>query len=114
MALYKGTPKDSITRWPGCPTSLALEVAYGTYEAEVGSAMHLLNSLGDGAIDISSTATFDMINAMKVLERQPALLIYQFNPSAISEDEKKTIAMTLHLITFGRNLKIVVRKDFCA
>lgn len=112
MALYKGTPKDSVTRWPGCPTSLALDVAYRVYEAEVSSAMHILNSLGDGAIDVSSTPTEDMTKAMKVLMRQPSLLLHQFNPSSVSEDEKKTMAMTLHLITFGQNMRMVVRKDF--
>lgn len=112
MALYKGTPKDSVTRWPGCPTGLALDKAYETYEAEVTSAMHLLNSLVGGSLEIESRPVADMKNALMVLEKAPRVCLDRFNPSLISENEKKRLAMTLHLITFGRDMKIMVRRDF--
>lgn len=112
MAIYKGIPKNSVTRWHGCPSSLALDCAYKTYESEVLSARHFLDSLDGGAIDVSSSPTFDIANTMKVLEKNQSLLLNPFNSSTVSEDEKKTLAMKLHLITFGCNMKMIVRKDF--
>lgn len=72
------------------------------------SLTHLTNC----AIDISSTPLPIMDRPIRVLQREPRLFANRYDPSLANQQDKHIYAMTLHLMTYGRDLSIIVRKDF--
>lgn len=117
VAIYGGTPKDAVVMWTGCPVAHILDEALKTYEKEIQSAKYLLQALHSGGLDIGCCHEHQFHKILRVLgsldgkKHQPKILIENININHMSQTEIDIIAMKLHLIVYGADLKFAIRKD---
>lgn len=113
IALSRGISRQSVQSWSGCPSDPILTSVYETYKNELKSTMVFMDKLDRCAVDMSSRPTQAMDRAMKSNSNASLHLVSnRYDPSMASEYEKKAIAITLHLMTYGNDFTLTIRKDF--
>lgn len=118
MALKLGTSRASVLAWATCPSGPVLDSVLATYDSEIESASAMVRELRDCSVEIECVFVPAMANAVKTMAAA-AKTVYVNRLSWNTGDAEgwndhmlKNTASILHLLTYGRDFSLNVRKDF--